>query len=193
MTATHNTAPPETGDLPPNDLPNMPQLPALPRGELDGIHEFGFMRNWVSFDPQRGRFVCRNLNAEYEEFVGNVLESRVVRVMKDEDGNVLCGSHNRVTADAGRPGRICEPCEDRDVRCFPRWLIVWQELESGLLFAHTLSQTGSFNFNCYANALLKEGNAPSQVLTRIFVEDAKRQKTSTLYRRVQFERMDGAS
>lgn len=162
-------------------------MPALPPEELDGIHEFGLMRNWVSFDSQRGKLVCRNLNAEYDEFVGTILESRVVRVMKDEDGNVLCSSIDRVTADSGRPGRLCERCEDRDAHCFRRWWIAWQDLETGLVFAHTLSQTGSLNFNRYANALLSEGLLPSQVQTRIYVEEARRQKANTVYRRVQFE------
>jgi len=162
-------------------------MPALPPDELDGIQEFGLMRNWVSFDSQRGKLVCRNLNCEYDEFVGTILESRVVRVMKDEDGNVLCSSVDRTTADNGRPGRLCERCEDRDSHCFRRWWIAWQDLETGLVFAHTLSQTGSLNFNRYANALLSEGLLPSQVQTRIFVEEARRQKANTVYRRVQFE------
>ncbi len=168
-------------------------LPALPVGQLDGIEEFGLMRNWVSFDAQRGKLICRNLNAEYDEFVGTVLESRVVRVMKDEDGNVLCGSVDRQVADTGRPGMVCQTCADREGHCAPRWWLAWQDIDSGLVFAHTLSQTGSLNFNRYANALLAEGLQPGQVLTRIFVEEAKRARTSTVYRRVAFERLDGAS
>lgn len=165
-------------------------MPAIPPEELNGIHEFGLMRNWVSFDAQRGKLVCRNLNAEYDEFVGTILESRVVRVMKDEDGNIVCSAVDRVTADTGRPGRLCEVCEDRDSHCFRRWWIAWQDLETGLVFAHTLSQTGSLNFNRYANGLLSQGLLPSQVLTRIFVEEARRQKANTVYRRVQFEGLD---
>ena len=45
-----------------------------------------------------------------------------------------------------------------------------QEVETGFIFAHTLSQTASMNFNRYANALLRDGVLPSQVMTRIFVE-----------------------
>jgi len=166
-------------------------LPALPAGQLDGIEEFGLMRNWVSFDAQRGKLLCRNLGGEYDEFVGLLLESRVVRVMKDEDGNVLCGSGDRVSADTGRPGRCCGTCEDRETHCFPRWWIAWQDIDSGLVFAHTLSQTGSLNFNRYANQLLAQGLQPAEVLTRIFVEEARRAKTNTVYRRVAFERLDG--
>ena len=147
------------------------------------------MRNWVSFDAQRGKLTCRNLTTEYDEFVGTILESRVVRRMKDEDGNICCASSDRITADAGRPGRLCETCEDKDVHCFHRWLIAWQDRETGLIFAHTLSQTGSMNFQRYASILLKENILPSQVLSRIFVEEAKRNKTGTLYRRIQFDRV----
>ncbi|MCC7495880.1 MAG: hypothetical protein IT204_26240, partial [Fimbriimonadaceae bacterium] len=123
---------------------------------------------------------------------GTILESRVVRVMKDEDGNVLCGSVDRLCSDTGRAGKVCVTCEDREAHCFARWWIAWQDLDSGLVFAHTLSQTGSLNFNRYANMLLAEGLEPGQVLTRLFVEEAKRTKTNTVYRRIQFERLDGA-
>lgn len=164
-------------------------LPELPANELHGIEEFGTQRNWVSFDAQRGKLICRNLGAEYEEFTATILESHVVRVMKDEDGNVFCASSDRLMADTGREGRLCETCEDRGVSCFPRWWIAWEEADSGLVFAHTLSQTGSMNFMRYVNALLKDGAYPSQVFTRLFVEEAKRHKTNTLYRRLQFERL----
>ena len=175
----------------PVGLGPLANMPALPPGQLDGIEEFGLMRNWVSFDAQRGKLICRNLNGEYEEFTGTILESRVVRVLKDEDGNVLCGSSNRTCADVGRTGLVCASCEDNDTHCFARWWIAWQDMDSGLVFAHTLSQTGSLNFNRYANQLLAEGLEPSQVLTRIFVEEARRHKTNTVYRRLQFERLDG--
>src|SRR5437588_4014243 len=84
----------------PPPKPNTPvPLEFVPADQLNGMEEFGTMRNWVSFDAQRGKFVCRSLNFEAEEFMGSVLESRVVRVMKDEDGNVLCASSDRITAD----------------------------------------------------------------------------------------------
>lgn len=168
------------------------KLPALSTEQLNGIEEFGLMRNWVSFDAPRGKLVCRNLNSEYDEFVGTILESRVVRVMKDEDGNVYCSSSDRILADTGRPGKECAACEDRDAHCFRRWWIAWCEMETGLVFAHTLSQTASMNFHRYANQLLAEGLLPAEALTRLFVEEAKRQKTNTLYRRIQFERLDGS-
>lgn len=199
--ATKRDAPP-----PPSDEPYMngsgagtatltephsqfPNLAELPPNELHGIEEFGTQRNWVSFDAQRGLMVCPNLGAEYDEFAATILESHVVRVMKDEDGKVTCASSDRLIADTGRPGRLCDTCEDQGVSCFPRWWVAWQELDSGIIFAHTLSQTGTMNFMRYANSLLKDGILPSQVVTRLFVEEATRKKTNTVYRRIQFERL----
>ena len=164
-------------------------LPTLPPGQLEGIEELGLLKNWVSFDAQRGKMTCRNLNGEYDEFYGTIIESRVVRQMKDEDGNVLCASSNRQYSDSGRPGKDCVSCEDHDTNCFRRWWIAWQDLETGLIFAHTLSQTGSINFHRYANRLIADELLPNQVVTRIFIEEAKRQKTNALYRRIQLERV----
>jgi len=144
----------------------------------------------VSLDAPRGLLVCKNLDMEVKEFVGTIVESRVVRVMKDKDGGVFCASSNRQTADVGRPGRECGPCEDRDGCCFPRWWIAWREEESGQTFAHTLSQTGTMNFTRYAAKLKRDGHVPSEVVTRIFVEEARRQKAGTVYRRLQFEQDD---
>jgi hypothetical protein len=98
------------------------------------------------------------------------VDSRVICLKKDED---------------------CSLCEDRGVSCLPRWWIAFQPVDSELIYAHTLSLTGSTNFNIYANVLLKEGLMPSQVTPGIFVEEARRKKTNVLYRRVQFERADG--
>ena len=58
------------------------------------------------------------------------------------------------------------------------------------MFAHTLSLTGTMNFTRYAAKLKREGLTPSQTQTRIFVEEARRQKAGTVYRRIQFERDD---
>ena len=158
--------------------------------ELDGQEELGAQLCWVSLDAPRGLLVCKNLDLEVKEFVGTIVESRVVRVMKDKDGGVFCASSNRQLADVGRPGRECGPCEDRDGCCFPRWWIAWREEESGQTFAHTLSQTGTMNFTRYAAKLKRDGHVPSEVLTRIFVEEARRQKAGTVYRRLQFEQDD---
>ena len=167
-----------------------PLAPELPPNQLNGIEEFGHLRNWVSFDPQRGRFICRNLDFDTDEFLGTIVESRAVRVMKDVDGNVFCSSSDRVISDTGREGKSCAECEDKGIHCFPRWWIAWEELESGLIYAHTLSQTGTMNFNAFANGLLRQGITPGKVLTRIYVEEAERKKARTTYRRVQFERVD---
>lgn len=163
---------------------------AGPVPELDGQEELGPQLAWVSLDAPRGLLVCKNLDLEVTEFVGTIIESRVVRVMKDKDGGVFCASSNRQTSDVGRPGRECGPCDDRDGCCFPRWWIAWREEESGQTFAHTLSQTGTMNFTRYAAKLKRDGHVPSEVVTRIFVEEARRQKAGTTYRRLQFEQDD---
>ena len=158
--------------------------------ELDGQEELGPQLAWVSLDAPRGLLVCKNLDLEMTEFVGTIIESRVVRVMKDKDGGVYCASSSRIAADVGRPGRECASCEDRTGGCFPRWWIAWQEEDSGQVFAHTLSQTGTLNFTRYVAKLKREGLTPSQTVTRLFVEEARRQKAGTTYRRLQFERDD---
>lgn len=174
-------------------VPALPAgLAAVPADQLDGMDEFGALRNWVSFDAQRGLFTCKALNREYAEFTGVVIASQVVRVLKDEDGNVQCASFDRVSANTGRPGKVCAVCEDRE-RCGLRWWVCWHDQATGELFAHTLSQTGSLNFQRYARLLLQEQLLPSQVLTRIYVEEARRLKTNTVYRRVQFARLDAES
>ena len=186
------SAQPKKQDLPlKNDaMQDSPLAASGSAPELDGQEELGAQLCWVSLDAPRGLLVCKNLDLEVKEFVGTIVESRVVRVMKDKDGGVFCASSNRQMADVGRPGRECGPCEDRDGCCFPRWWIAWREEESGQTFAHTLSQTGTMNFTRYAAKLKRDGHAPSEVLTRIFVEEARRQKAGTVYRRLQFEQDD---
>lgn len=163
---------------------------AGPAPELDGQEELGPQLAWVSLDAPRGLLVCKNLDLEVAEFVGTIIESRVVRVMKDKDGGVFCASSNRIAADLGRPGKECASCEDRTGGCFPRWWIAWQEEDTGQVFAHTLSQTGTLNFTRYVAKLKREGLTPSQTVTHLFVEEARRQKAGTTYRRLQFERDD---
>ena len=46
------------------------------------------------------------------------------------------------------------------------------------------------NFTRYAAKLKRDGHVPSEVVTRIFVEEARRQKAGTTYRRLQFEQDD---
>jgi hypothetical protein len=181
------TMDPPTVILPPNS-----RVPRefVPNDQLEGREEFGTMKNWMTFDPQRGKMMVRSIGLETDEFIGTIIGSKVVRVMKDPDGNVLCASSDRQKADEGRPGRVCATCEDKDVTCFPRWWIAWQELESGLIYAHTLSQSGSMNFNRFFLTLERDGLGPGEVVARIFVEEAKRKKANTLYRRIQFERVD---
>jgi hypothetical protein len=157
--------------------------------EIDGLSEFGETGNWISLDASRGKLVCKTLNAEYDGFYCIILEAKLIRVMKDREGVVLCESNDRLTADAVRPGRECLTCCDRDHGCFPRWRLTWQDEETGTIFHHTLSTTASFNFQRYATDLCHRGLHPSQVLTSISVEQATRQQTGTSYRRLQFERV----
>ena len=86
---------------------NLAEEAELSHMELDGQEELGRLLNWVSLDAPRGLLVCQNLGLEVSEFIGTILESRVVRVMKDSDGTVFCASANRLVADTGRPGREC--------------------------------------------------------------------------------------
>jgi|GEM_PF-3583936 len=58
------------------------------------------------------------------------------------------------------------------------------------VFAHTLSRTRTMNFTRYTARLSREGVTPGQVLTRLFVEEARRQKAGTVDRRLQFEQID---
>lgn len=174
------------------DLSAATFLPAEPPGQLDGIDELGPLRCWISLDGHRGVFVCKTLSREFTELVGVIKASRVVRTMKDENGMVLCASTDRLSATEGRPGRCCETCEDRGEACMLHWWIALEEEATGLVFAHTLSNTGTINFQRFANVLLREQLLPSQVRTRLFVEEARRLKTNTLYRRIQFERLDAA-
>ncbi len=178
-----------------NMVPDAMQQSPLAAGsgqapELDGQEELGPSLNWVSLDAPRGLLVCKNLDLEVTQFIGTLVESRVVRVMKDNDGSVFCASSNRSVADVGRPGRECATCEDRSESCFPRWWIAWQEEDSGQVFAHTLSQTGTLNFSRYVGKLERQGIKPSQTQTRLYVEEARRQKAGTVYRRLQFEQHD---
>jgi len=196
--ATRNGSAPASTGLPEasgTTLPDAMQQSPLAAGsgqapELDGQEELGPSLNWVSLDAPRGMLVCKNLDLEVTEFIGTVVESRVVRVMKDNDGTVFCASSNRSVADVGRPGRECGPCEDRGEGCFARWWIAWQEEDSGQVFAHTLSQTGTLNFSRYVGKLERLGLKPSQTVTRLYVEEARRQKAGTVYRRLQFEQHD---
>ena len=158
--------------------------------ELDGQEEMGLQLAWVSLDAPRGLLVCPDLGLETSEFVGTIVESRVVRVLPDGDGGAFCASSNRQTADVGRPGRECASCEDRRGCCQPRWWIAWQEEETGRVFAHTLSARDGMNFSRYAVRLKREGLTPGRVLTRLFVEEARVQKAGPAVRRLQFEPAD---
>lgn len=161
-----------------------------PAAELEGAEEIEPPLLWVALDKERGLLVCPNADLAVPEFIGVILESRVVRVMADRDGQVLCASSNRKAADTGRPGRECALCEDRSAVCFPRWWISWREPKSGRVFAHTLGRIGSLHFTRYAAHLRRVNLFPSQVITRLSVEKVQlppRGKTSWSF---QFSRIE---
>lgn len=157
--------------------------------EIEGLSEFADMGNWISLDASRGKLVCKALHTEYDGFYCVIQEAKLIRVMKDREGALLCESNDRLTADKGRPGRECQTCPDREHACYQRWRLTWKDEETGIVFHHTLSTTASFNFQRYATDLCHRGLHPSQVLTSITVEQAKRQRTGTSYWRLQFERV----
>ena len=167
------------------------RLTALPPApELDGEEEMGPALVWVALDTKRGLMICEEL--EMPASVGTIFQSRVVRVMADGDGQVLCASSNRKAADVGRLGRECTLCEDRSAVCFPRWWISWRELASGKVFAHTLGRTGSLNFTRYVARLRRVGLSPSQVTTRLFVEETRRQQNGPVLRCIQFTQVENS-
>lgn len=175
------------------NAPQASRLTALPPAPETGKEETEEHRepaSWVALDALRGLLVCRELGLEVAEFIGVIMDSRLVRVMQEDDteeavGIILCASSNRLTSDLGRPGRECGPCEEKGVCCFPHWRIAWREVAvsqdrgRGRMFAHTLSRIGTLNFTRYAARLEREGLSVGRVITRLFAEKG--------YRHVQFE------
>ncbi len=166
------------------DLPSVPELDG--EEEMDREEEIEPPLLWMALDKERSLLLCCGLKLEVPAFVGTILQSRVVHVMADGDGQVLCASSNRKAADVGRPGRECGLCEDRSAVCFPRWWISWREQKSGKVFAHTLGRTGSLNFTRYAARLRRVGLSLGQVTTRLFVEETRRRQDGPVLRCIQF-------
>ncbi len=174
-----------------SDVMQASRLTTLPPApELDGEEEIEPPLLWVALDKERGLLICCGLKLEVTAFVGTIFQSRVVRVMADRDGQVLCASSNRKAADVGRPGRECGQCEDRSAVCFPHWWISWREQKSGRVFAHTLGRTGSLHFTRYAARLRRMGLTPSQVTTRLFVQEARTRQHGPVHRSLQFTRVE---
>lgn len=163
-----------------------PALLPVASKELDGMEEFN-CRNWISFNPQEGRLECKTLALTFDEIICTIVDSRVVLAKKDKDGNVTCSSADRLVSSEGED---CSLCEDRGINCNPLWWIAFKPVDMDLIFAHTLSITGSTNFTRYANMLKLQELLPSQVTTRIYLETATRKRVNTQYRRLQFERVD---
>ncbi|MEM0504016.1 MAG: hypothetical protein QXT58_04830 [Archaeoglobaceae archaeon] len=165
------------------------------RKELNGWEEFASSSLfWVSLNPQKGVIECRRLGLEWSEILCQIVDCRVIRVAKDNEGVVFCYSLDREQATERNPyyegTTVCAECPYRDRECSHRWWIAFVVPEyPDILLAHTLSRMGSLNFHIYAHKLIREGLSPSQVLTRIFVEEARRRKQGTLYRRLAFEKV----
>ena len=165
------------------------------RKELDGWEEFSTTSLfWVSLNPQKGVIECKRLGLAWTEILCQIVDCRVIRVAKDEDGLVFCYSLDRVQATERNPryegSTFCAECPYRDKECSHRWWLAFFVPEyPDILFAHTLSRMGSLNFHIYAYRLLREGMSPSQVLTRIYVEEARRRRQGTMYRRLAFEKV----
>jgi hypothetical protein len=198
------------GDLPEEDEEERPQA----------------QLHWVYLDAWTGRLLCPSLGIEAACLTGRIIESRLVSVFQDTKGQdidnqdsdvgslecmVLCASSNRLVADFGRPGRECASCLDRHGVCSPRWRLIWTEPKgeeeqsngkwagTGLFFAHTLSVTGTLHFTRYRLTLRRSRRKVGQVLTRLFVEESRREtKTgegwlagaSTVHRHLQFQEVD---
>ena len=165
----------------------------------DGPPEDGSLKDgphapprWVSLDARLGRLVCPGLGLPADQLVGRITQKRLVRVFADghdegEGGGALCASSDRWVADHGRPGRECAGCADWGA-CTPRWRILWEEPDTGLLFAHTLSAGNTVWLTRYALALRREALRLPEVLTRISVEEARQPGTERVRWRLRFEK-----
>ena len=161
------------------------QRRSMPMWSKDGIPNIRPVY-WLTFDACKGVLVWKGTRVEFEDLLCVIVHATAVRVFCDSGGKVVCASDNRETANIGRPGLICARCEDRDAPCRLRWRIWLQELESGSIFAHTLSVTGSMNFVNYADGLQQQGHLPGEVITNVFVQNFERKRTGLSFRRLQF-------
>jgi hypothetical protein len=152
-----------------------------------GTPNFGERPRWLTFDAMRGLLLCRETRAEFPEMLCVVLHASRTRVLSVPGGRVACGSDDCMTSNYGRSGRACATCGERDEPCRLRWRIWVREIESNVLFAHTLSVNGSVNFSVYANGLQETGRLPGEVVTNVFVEDFPRKRSGLSFRRLQFE------
>ena len=184
--------------------PPPPSAAAINPFAEDGLPEDGLLEGgphlsprWVSLDARLGRLVCPGLNLEADQLLGRITQKRLVRVFADghddmedehdEGEGALCASSDRRVADHGRPGRECAGCADLGA-CTPRWRILWEEPDTGLLFAHTLSAGNTVWLTRYALALRREALRLPEVLTRISVEEARQPGTERVRWRLRFEK-----
>ena len=150
-------------------------------------HRYLGEARWLTFDACKGVLLCRSLKTEYEELIGVIVRYEPVRVLTDGGGHVRCSSDDCKTANRGRPGRTCGPCEDRGMTCRVRGRIWIKDVEHGYLFAHTLSVTGTMNFVRYSAKLQTRGRLVAQEVTCVFSQRVERKRTGLSYRNLQFD------
>lgn len=166
-------------------MPDTQRRP-MPNWSMDGIPNFGNNVHWLTFDATKGILFCRDTRIEFEELLCIVVHATAVRVFSDSGGRVLCASDDRVTSNYGKPGQRCANCEHNSGLCRVRWRVWLQNPESGAIYAHTLSVTGSINFVNYAKKLQASGHLFAEVITNVFVEDYVRKRSGLSFRRLQF-------
>ena len=146
--------------------------------------------HWLTFDPLRGKFICRKLDKEWSSLVGVIVRFLPIRVPPDRNGNIACASEDRITASRGRRGRLCADCSDYHTRCTVRWRIWLEEPEQGVLYAMNLSPADSVSFARYAGELETQGYLPGEVLTEMFVAHYGCRRCSLTYNHIVFERRE---
>lgn len=146
--------------------------------------------HWLSFDASRGMFVCKGLGTERDGLLAVIAAFRPIRLLTGQDGRVVCAADDRRAASYGRVGQDCNACADRNEGCNIRWRIWLNSPDDGHLFAHTLSLTGSINFERYAWHLQEENRMPEEVLTELSAETFTIRTSGHTYRCVQFKRAD---
>ena len=146
--------------------------------------------HWLSFDASRGMFVCKGLGTECDGLLAVIAAFRPIRLLTGQDGRVVCVADDRRTASHGRVGQDCNACADRNEGCNIRWRLWLNSPGDGHLFAHTLSLTGSINFERYAAELERGNRQPGEVLTELHVETFSHRASGHSYRCVQFRRAD---
>jgi len=163
------------------------QLRERPFWHMNYIPQFPQGMHWLTFDAMKGALICRDTGTETECLMCYIIHVNAVRTLIEPGGRIICESGNREQSCLGRRGKLCATCEDRKGRCRPRWRIWVKDIETDIIYAHTLSFTASINFEKYADRLEESGRLPLDVVTSIFPEDFPRKRSGLTFRRLQFE------